>query len=456
MPASWLRRPRPRRSLRNSSRPNRSGVIAGFRAQQAEITRKEADLVARYGPQHPLVVNVRAERRDVESAIAAETGRILQVLKNDYDVAIARQKAVEDQLRQVTGQTGVDDQISVKLRELERTAAANKTLYEDFLSRAKMLEEQTSFTPLEARVLNQAVPSGAPSYPRRGVALILGLFFGLGGGLATAVALEMLNSGFTSPRQVEEVLDLPVLACLAKLSPDRLPKDQPPAFLVLDKPLSRYSEAIRSLRNAVSLHGGKDPPKIVQVTSTMPQEGKSTVALSMALSAADSGQRVLLIDADLRRPAITESFNLAKRRGLADLLAGKVRISEALTAEPRSGLQILSAGERTLNPPALLGSEAMRTLLEGLARHFDLIVIDTPPLGPVVDGVIVAQLAQAIVFVAKWGSTSRDAVENALHVLPDQRTVAGVVLSLVDEEKIPKSGRYAFYGYAEFAKYYQD
>lgn len=434
----------------------RSGVISGMRAQQADISRKEADLVARYGPQHPLVVNVRAERRDLDSAIAAESGRILQVLKNDYDVALSRQKAIEDSLRQVTGQTNVDDQISVRLRELERTAAANKTLYEDFLSRAKLLEEQTSFTPTEARILTQAVPSGVPAYPKKGITLALGLFLGLGVGLASAVALEFLNSGFTSPRQVEEMLDLPVLACLAKLGPGKAPKEGPPAFLVLDKPLSRYSEAIRSLRNTVTLHTGKTPPKVVQVTSTMPQEGKSTVALSMALSAADSGQRVILIDADLRRPSITDSFALGSHPGLTDVLAGKVRISEALYSDPRSGLQVLPAGSRTTNPPALLGSDAMRSLIEGLGRHLDLVIIDTPPLGPVVDGAIVAQLAEAIVYVAKWGETPREAVENALHGLPDSRNVAGVVLNLVDEAKIAKFGKYAFYGYAEFAKYYQD
>jgi polysaccharide biosynthesis transport protein len=434
----------------------RSGVISGLRAQQADISRKEADLVARYGPQHPAVVNVRAERRDIEQAIMAESGRIMQVLKNDYDVALSRQKAIEDSLRQVTGQTNVDDQISVRLRELERTAAANKTLYEDFLSRAKLLEEQTSFTPTEARILTQAVPSGAPAYPRKGITLVLGLFLGLGTGLASAVAMEFLNSGFTSPRQVEEALDLPVLACLARLGPGKAPKDQPPAFLVLEKPLSRYSEAIRSLRNAVALHTGKTPPKVVQVTSTMPQEGKSTVALSMALSAADSGQRVMLIDADLRRPSVTDSFALGSHPGLTDVLAGKVRISEAVYSDPRSGLQVLPAGGRTTNPPALLGSEAMRSLVEGLGRHLDLVIIDTPPLGPVVDGVIVAQLAEAIVYVAKWGETPREAVENSLHALPDARNVAGLVLNLVDEAKIAKFGKYAFYGYAEFAKYYQD
>jgi polysaccharide biosynthesis transport protein len=98
----------------------------------------------------------------------------------------------------------------------------------------------------------------------------------------------------------------------------------------------------------------------------------------------------------------------------------------------------------------------MRSLVEGLGRHLDLVIIDTPPLGPVVDGVIVAQLAEAIVYVAKWGETPREAVENSLHALPDARNVAGLVLNLVDEAKIAKFGKYAFYGYAEFAKYYQD
>ncbi len=434
----------------------RSGVIGGLRSSLTEVSRKEADLVARYGAQHPLVVNVRAERRDLEGALNAEIARILQVLKNDYDVSLARQRSLENSLAGLTGQRNVNDQTAVKLRELERTAAANKTLYEDFLTRAKMLEEQEGFRPTEARVLTQAVPSSTPAFPRKGLALALGLFCGLGLGFAAAVGMELMNAGFTSPRQVEEILDLPVLACLALLKPGKTQNGAPPAFAILDKPLSRYSEAIRSLRNAVNLHFGKVPPKVIQVTSAMPQEGKSTVSLSMALSAADSGQRVLLIDADLRRPSVTESFGLGTHRGLSDVLAGAVRVSEAVHIDERSGLHVLAAGSKTKNPPALLGSESMRILVDGLARHFDLLIIDTPPLGPVVDGVIVSQISDTIVFVVKWSHTAREAVEASIKSLPDRRNVAGVVLNLVDEAKIAKFGKYAFYGYSEFAKYYQE
>ncbi|MFO1150470.1 MAG: polysaccharide biosynthesis tyrosine autokinase [Alsobacter sp.] len=434
----------------------RSPLITTLRAQQAEISRKEADLVARYGPQHPLVVNVRAEKRDVDGAISAEIGRILQVLKNDYDVAVSRQKAIEDSLRGVTGQSNTDDQISVRLRELERTAAANKTLYEDFLSRAKLLEEQTSFMPTEARILTQATPPLAPSYPKKALVVSLGLFFGLGSGLAWAVLLELLNAGFTSPRQVEEKLDLPVLACLALLNRERLKKLASPAFVVVDKPLSRYSEAIRALRNAVNIHRPSSPPRIVQVTSTMPQEGKSTVALSMALSAADSGQKVLLIDADLRRPAVTRTFKLKDKPGLTDVLSGTVRLSEALVEESQTGLHVLPSGALTKNQPALLGSESMQLLVQGLSERFDLVILDTPPLGPVVDGAIVARYSDAVVFVVKWGTTAREAVQNAINGLPDRDSVVGVVLNLVDERKIAKFGKYAFYGYSEFAKYYQE
>ena len=191
--------------------------MASLHEQEAKISQQEVELLTRYGNTHPLVVNVRAQHRDIERAIAAETQRVATSIKNDYELAKARAAAIERSLQEVSGQTSIDDATAVHLRELERTAAVNKSLFEDFLQRAKITEEQSKFEAREARVITPALPPGGPSYPpmRRYlmITVLLGLMLGVGG----ALAKEMLDAGFTTSKQVEELLELPVLSSLSRM-----------------------------------------------------------------------------------------------------------------------------------------------------------------------------------------------------------------------------------------------
>lgn len=196
----------------------RSDVIANLRKLEAEVTRKEADLGARYSASHPAVVNSRAERRDIERNIAAEVARIIANMKNDFEVAKAREESLQLSLDRMTGQEGGDSDVGVRLRELERVNTANKTLFENFLSRAKITQEQSSFEEREARIISPAVVPGAPSFPNKVLVLAVALVAGIGLGVGGSVALDMLNAGFSTPREVEAVLGRPVLAVVPLLA----------------------------------------------------------------------------------------------------------------------------------------------------------------------------------------------------------------------------------------------
>lgn len=436
----------------------KSSVISNLRTQQAEVVRREADLVSRYGDRHPGVVNVRAERREIDRQISNEVDRIVGNLKNAYDVTQSRVDSLTQSVALLTGQAGSDNTLGVQLRQLERVASANKTLYESFLSQSKLTAEQTSFEVRDARIISVATPPGRPSFPKK--PFFLAIATALGGllGLGVAGLLEALNSGFNSPRRVEDTLGLPVLTSVERIDPSELSSIDGKATTLsryLDaKPLSRFSESIRSLKTGIQMSDVDNPPKIVQFTSSLPKEGKTSMAISLAVSAAMSGRRVILVDCDLRRPSASQIFGLTDAPGLVELLANNVSPEGILHRDKTTGLYVLAAGGKTQNPPDLLSSARMEQLLAHLRESFDLVVVDTPPIGPVVDAVIVAQIVDKTVFVVAWNSTSREVAQQAVRQISIDRKIAGVVLNKVDERYTPKYGKYSYYSSSYYKGYY--
>ncbi len=437
-----------------------SPTLTSLQQQEVAMSQKEADLARHYNDRHPLVVNIRAQLGDVRRAIAAELQQSAAAVSSEYELAKAKSDAVEKSVREATGQSGLDDQSAITLRELERTAAVNKSLFEDFLQRAKITQEQSTFEARDARVITPALPPGAPSSPRKTqfmtVALMIGLFLGIGG----AIAKDKLNGGFATPRQLEDMLQVPLLSSINVMTAgDLMVKGNAVRIPIYPAamPLSRFSEAIRTLRSGIQMADVDSPPKIVQVTSTVPNEGKTTVALSLAVSAACSGLKVLFIDADLRHTSATSFFGLLKSRGLVDTLLGDTPAQDVITFNEDGKLWVLPAGSKTRNPADLLNSDRIRTLLDQCRQTFDYVVIDSPPIGPVVDPIVLAQLSDSIVYVVRWASTARELVQQSIQRLPADK-IAGAVFNMVNERAAQKYGKYSYqywYGSRSYKKYYQ-
>jgi exopolysaccharide transport family protein len=445
-------------NLQNMPDSANSGALPGLRQQAANLSAQEADLLARYGASHPLVVNIRAQLADVERSIAAETARMAASIKNEYELAQARVTSLQSALQQATGQSNLDDATAIRLRELERTAAANKTLFEDFLKQAKITQEESTFEPQDVRIITPALPPNLPSYPRKlqffAITMFIGLLLGVGG----ALAKEKLNTGFTTPKQVEDVLGLPLLTSVNHLTARDLKIDKetiPIHEYPVARPLSRYSEAIRSLRSGIQMTDVDNPPRVVQLTSAVPGEGKTTIALSLAASAATAKLKVLLIDADLRHPTATRICGMQKELGLVDLLLGDIRIDEAVKPYEKGGFSVVAAGSKTQNPTDLLGSERMKSLIAQFKDTYDLIFIDTPPAGPVVDPIVVSHLSDKIVLVVRWGATARELVRPCVELLSGHRKIAGVAFNRVNIRQAQKYGKYA-YSYYYGSRYYKN
>jgi polysaccharide biosynthesis transport protein len=434
----------------------RSSVISALRAQEAEVRRKGADLIARYSDEHPTVVNARAELRDIQRSISAEVQRILANLKNDYEVAQARETSLETSLNRMTGNEVGDSDVAIKLRELERANTANKTLYEDFLSRAKITREQSAFEEREAQIISPAISPVSPSYPRRKIVLLAALMFGLGVGVAGAMAADFLNSGFTGPKQIEAALGRPVLAAIPRLAPaERRIKGQvlDPVNFLLQKPLSRFSETVRSVRIGVQMADVDEPPKVLLVTSSVPAEGKSTLSTCLAYSSAKSGSRTLLIDGDLRHRSTTKYFKLEGQAGLVDVLAGSAELQDAIVDV--GGVSVLAAGSETQNSADLLGSARMKYFMQALREEFEQVIIDSSPIAPVIDARVLAQLADKVIYVVRWQTTSREIVADCIGKIAADRNIAGIVLNIVNEKKVSRYGPNAYYSGERYTDYYE-
>ena len=296
----------------------------------------------------------------------------------------------------------------------------NKELFGTFLSRAKLAEEKSTLLNSGVRVITDAEVPDSPSFPNRPLFAALGLVLGFFFGGAGAVLRELFASGFMAKKQIEEELAVPVLASMPRMlgwSGDANSQSQPVAYLER-RPLSRYSEAVRRLRLGVeATPGSGHSPRLTLLTSAMPGEGKTTLVLSLACSAVADGDRVLVIDADLRLSAATAFFGMADKVGLVDLLTLPMKATNAIHRDERSGICVLPAGARTRNPPALLASARMRSLLDELRGKFDTVIIDAPPVGPAADASILAPHVDKVVFVVKWRDTSREAAAEGIEVL---------------------------------------
>jgi capsular exopolysaccharide synthesis family protein len=434
-----------------------NSVMGALRGKLAEASQREADLLARYNRSHPAVVNVEAEKRDIQRGIASETQRIAETAKSDYALAKARLDAIAQTMNEATGQGALDNDDVVKLRELERTAAINKTLFEDFLQKAKITDEQATFRARDVRVIMPA-QAGGQSFPNIRRALLTALLAGLGLGVGGAFAMETLRAGFTSPREVEQMLGIPVLASVRRMKKSELVKDGkniPVPFYQMHHPLSPFSESVRTLRSSIHMSDVDQPPRVIQVTSALPGEGKTTIAMSLAISAALGGLKVALVDADLRHPATSRFFKLEQEDGLVDLLTGARTADNVSRSYKDLKLTIIPAGSKSLNPPDVLGSERMKTLISHLKATFDYVVVDTPPIGPVVDAVIVANIADKTILVVEWASTSRELVETSLKRVSAHKRVAGIVFNFVKQNRAKKYGGEYYYG-KSYEKYYSE
>lgn len=440
-----------------------SDVIARLRLQYADIAKNEADLTSKYGPRHPSVANVRAQLRDTQRLIDDEIGRILQSTQRDYDVAQSREASLQSSLDQLQDASSSANQARVRLRELQREAEANRTLYESYLARFKESTSQQSLELPGSHIVTKASIPISPSWPKKMLLLALAGTLGIGIGSVLAFLADYLDQRVKTLEQAEAISGVPALAAVPLISAGELagrakrgrsalarynatatkllpaPLQPPLMRYAIEAPGTFFAEGIRAVRLALQRTMRSEPIKVVLVTSAIANEGKTTLAANLAQSLAMLGIRTLLVDGDLRNPQLTRSLCPHADLGLLEIAVGRTTVERAVLADPSTGLSILpsTAIKRADLITELMFSDRIVDILDDLTQRYDLIVVDSPPLVPLVDGRALAELADRIVLAVAWDQTPGDVLAHTMDLLsPVHDRILGTVLTRVDMRQL--------------------
>jgi len=431
----------------SSSDVLQSPLVQRLLEQETQLNRKMAELSSRYGERHPKMIDARSERAELHSKIKDEVAKVAGTLKSELEVAQSREQALRDALDKAEGQAAVEGDASVRLRELEREAEANRLIYETFLSRFKETSQQQDIQQADARVISEAVPPGGPSAPRKKLILTVVFVSVAAFAVALAMFLEVMDVGLKSAEQVEALTGLPVLTMVPRIQGRSSAGDM--ARYVLDEPVSTAAEAVRNLYTSLRLAKPDDPIRKISFTSAVASEGKSTLCVWLAHIAASQGRKVILIDCDLRRPKLHRMLGLNNERTISDVIAGDITLEECIQVEESSGVHVITGKEIHGNALEVLGSESYRGLVDQLAERYEMVLLDSPPILAVSDARILARLVDTTVYLVRWNSTDKMAVASALKQFSvTGGEMLGVVISQVDTRK------HARYGYGDYGHYY--
>jgi exopolysaccharide transport family protein len=423
-----------------------STTLTTLRQKRSELSLLATDLQRKLGEHHLQVIAAGAQLAATTKQIADETEHILGNMKNAYDLAVRREQSLEANLQTLTEH--LNSETYLKLQQLQRVADADHKLYESYVSQYNDISERGTLQDASARIISPASFPRSASSPRRTLFYAGGTIAGLGAGFLIAFMLEYLRPGIRTGTEIEESMGRPVLGIIPLVTQGRARNTRSDRLLhrMVDEPLSHLSEAVHAIRISLELSGAH--PKVILITSALPAEGKSTAAMLLAASSASSGKKTILLDCDLRRQSTSEALRNKHQPGLSDLLRGRAKLADVITKDPLTKAYVIPAGLMIPNAADWLMSQRMRDLISVLRDEFDYIVVDTSPLLPVVDALVLATLADKILVIVEWSQTPRTSISEALKVLrPEAHRVAGIVLNKVNLSQLPAYGYRGEYHY---------
>lgn len=438
-----------------------SPVLQQLRTEESRLSAQREALASRYGPSHPALRDIDQQLGETRRQISGETGRIREGLAADAAVARQKTSSIASSIGAQEGQLLQGNAASVRLAQLEREATSSKSLYEALLERYRQAVARQGTERGNAYVISRAVPPLRPDSPKLPIYAAGGLICAfLAASLVTA-GLEMLESGFSTRRQVERMLGLPVLASVPDLT--RMPKGaiknpnpMTSSAHLIERPGDVFSESFRAIRTGLRIGRENQTIRSLALCSALPSEGKTTTAFSLARSAALSGKKVLLVDCDLRRQASSRQVDGKIEYGLVELLRGEATFEQAITKDSASGAFLLpqrTGGDQNYDA---IASGEMKALIDRLKTQFDLVILDTAPILAIADSRAVASMADSTLMVVRWRKTPTQAVQMALDQLAlAEANVAGIVMTMVDVKAQMRAGagdelRY----YKSYAQYY--
>ena len=386
-----------------------SPTLVELNRQEMALQQAATELTVSLGATHPKLVQVRDKLQEIRQKIAQETGRAMRNLEDDAQIANARVTTLRRRLGTLQ-QANAD----MHLRDLEYDTTVKQRIYSNFVQRQEEVRARRSSLRPDARLLSQASPPNRPSSPNALLFIFPGMIVFLIGGSMLAVLADQLDKRLRSQRDVDQALGIPCVALVPKLR--RIGSTRPHHSL-LANPFGAYTEAIRSVVASLRLAGSRRAPAVILISSSVPGEGKTTLAVSLAAYLASLSRRVLLVDLDFRHSSLQRELGGHPEAGVLDLLLKRRLASEVIQHLPDLKLDYLPIARRPADPFVLFASNRMRQLLAELRQDYDCVIVDGPPLLVLTEARLLASMVDKVLFVVKWGGTRRDMAQNALDLL---------------------------------------
>jgi polysaccharide biosynthesis transport protein len=458
------------------SNDDKNDVLSTLRSKYFEIAAKEVDSSTKLGPNNPIIVSLRNQKTQLRSEIQDEIQRLKQSSRSDYEAAELRESELKTEFDAAVLQSQAANQAQVKLQELEASSRAYQDLYNTFLSRYNASLQQAASPVAGANVITPATPPVEQDYKKTFKVAAFFPIAGLALGLGIALMRELLAGRvFRTSKSIQSRLRMACIGVLPKVEakrPRRLkharsgaaPRtlvrgDRGISWAVVDYPLSRFSEGVRSIKLAIDISNRSRSAKVIGLTSAIPNEGKGTVALALGQLIARNGASVILVDCDLRNPSLTRSVAPDAVSGIVELVAGEVSLEDVVWKDHSTQLAFLPALSRPgpPDPPTILASVELKRIFDQLRTLYEYVIVDLSPIAPVIDVCATTELIESYVFVIEWGRTTIDVVEHALRAAPDiSESIIGVVLNKANIRELAKYDPYlSGYYYMKQSNHYE-
>lgn len=427
-------------------------LVQRFREALAEAERKLADANRRYGPEHPRMASAAADLKAAQDNFRRQVMIVVQGVQKEYELARAHETSIERALSQSKGDIQAHNRKGFELANLEREVAANRQIYDTFMQRSRETKAGDIQSPV-GRIVDLALVPKTPYGPNKRLIVGLAILGALLAGIALAVLVERLNNTVKTSHEAENKLLVPSLGVIPHTATEN---DAPLERMYSEASENAFAEAIRTLRSSILLSAMESPKQVILLTSSIPEEGKTTVACNLAF-ALSMVKKTLLLEADMRRPRLKRVLGVqpADRPGLAEMIAGDLPFKDCIYRVPGTELNVLHVGRTPANPLDLITSPRFDEMMERLKEEFDVILVDSPPVQLVSDALVLAQTATAVVFVVKADSTPYPVARYALNRLA--RAGAPILGALVNQLDIESADRYygehSGYGNKYYRKY---
>ncbi|HZW93818.1 MAG TPA: polysaccharide biosynthesis tyrosine autokinase [Candidatus Eremiobacteraceae bacterium] len=444
-----------------------SSLLEGLRTKQADVKIQVAELSTQFGPSYPKVAQLTGQLKEIDAQILGETKKVAGKIRGQYTAALQRETMLHDALEKQKQEANKLNESAIQYSILKRDLESYRQLYEGLMEKMKEAGVSAGLKSNNFRIVDVARVPTAPIEPNVPRNLAFALMLGLTSGVGLAFLLEGLDNTVRTTEQAQMISGLAPLGMIPLgsrtkregASANRLAiasSNEAVELVTQVRPQSQMAESYRALRTSLLLSNLGAPPKVIMITSALPQEGKTTTSINCAVVLAQKGVRVLLIDADLRRPSIHKTLGIGPRSGLSNVLTGSATLQQAIVrSSVLPNLSVLPAGTPPPNPAELLASANMRDVLEELRGQYDHIVVDTPPALSVTDAVVLSPRADAIVLVIRSGQTTKQALRRSRDILMQVNAkVSGVLLNAVD---LSSPDYYYYYEYqGKYSRYYRD